>query len=184
MTQPAYLFNKLVSFLLLTFLLLLILFISSPVAALPHDRQQPLKVEAQQMQWNNQQQLATYKGEVELQQGELLLQAEQLDIKRNAQGQLEQAIASKPKGQAYMRDLPDAKQPAVEAWGETIHYLPIKHLIILTGKAKLTRGKDSFAGHKLTYNLITQDIQAEQKNTQDSRVEVILTPPPPREIND
>ncbi|NLW04040.1 MAG: lipopolysaccharide transport periplasmic protein LptA [Pseudomonadaceae bacterium] len=184
MTQPAYLFNKLAPFLLLTFLLLILFFISSPVAALPEDRQQPLKVEAQQMQWNNQQQLATYKGEVELQQGELRLKAAQLAIKRNPAGELEQAIASQPQGQAYMRDLPDATQPEIEAWGETIDYLPAKNLIILTGQAKLTQGKDSFAGHKLTYNLATQDIQAEQKSTTDARVEVILTPAPQGQRND
>lgn len=157
-------------------LLVALTFITSQAFALPEDRELPMQVQAQRMQWNNQKQLATYHGNVEVHQGELLLKSVQLKIQRTATGELQQAIATSPKGQAYMRDLPDAAEPEVKAWGEVIDYLPAKNLVILTGKAKLIQGEDSFTGHKLTYNLITQDIQAEQKSSSDSRVEVILTP--------
>lgn len=162
----------------LALLLLPLLLISSQANALPEDRELPLQVQAQRMQWNNQEQQATYQGQVEVHQGELIIQSAHLKILRNTQGELKQAVASTPKGRAYMRDLPDPAKPEVEAWGETIDYLPEKNQVILTGQAKLVQGSDSFTGHKLTYNLVSQDIQAEQKAKNDARVEVILTPAP------
>lgn len=179
MTRPVSFFKT-----RLALALLLLVFISHQAVALPEDRELPLSVAAQQMQWNNQAQRATYQGQVELHQGELLLKSAQLEIQRNAAGELEQAIATQPKGQAYLRDLPDAAKPEVEAWGESIDYLPSKNLVILTGKAHLTQGNDSFTGHKLTYNLVTQDIQAEQKSSSDARVEIILTPATSGKKND
>lgn len=151
--------------------------LNSPLAlALPEDRQLPIQVTAHSMSWNNQQQLAKYQGEVTVNQGQLRLEASQLHIQRTAQGELQQILASTPKGQAYMRDLPTAQKPEVEAWGETIDYLPLDNLVILTGTAKLIQGADTFSGHKLTYNLVTQDIQAEQPASGTSKVEVILAP--------
>lgn len=165
MIKPAYLF-----------LLLPLVFISTQTLALPEDRKQPLQVQAQSMQWSNEQQQATYQGDVEVRQGELIIKSTQLTLVRNTNGELQKALATSPNNKAYMRDLPNSVKPEVEAWAETIDYLPAKNLVILTGQARLTQGADSFNGHKLTYNLSSQDIQAEQKNTQDSRVEVILTP--------
>lgn len=171
MTKSIYATSKLTLLILLTFV-----FIVTKANALPEDRELPLKVEARTMQWNNQQQQATYQGDVEVHQGELVIEATRLKILRTTTGELKQAIATTPKGQAYMRDLPNSADPEIEAWGEIIDYLPSKDLVILTGQARLIQGTDSFTGHKLTYNLITQDIQAEQKSATDSRVEVILTP--------
>ncbi len=169
--KSAYLINKLTLCLFIT-----TFFISSQALAVPEDRELPMQVQANRMQWDNQQQQATYQGNVEVHQGELVIKSASLKIVRSSTGELKQAIASTPKGQAYMRDLPDPIEPEVEAWGETIDYLPAQNLVILTGKARLIQGTDSFTGHKLTYNLISQDIQGEQKNSSDSRVEVILTP--------
>jgi len=174
MIKPAYQPSRFTSFLLLA-----LAFIVTEAKALPEDRELPIQVKAQSMQWNNQQQQATYQGEVEVHQGELVIEAASLKILRSsATGELKQAVATTPQGQAYMRDLPDPVKPEVEAWGEVINYLPSQDLVILTGKARLVQGTDSFTGHKLTYNLITQDIQAEHKSASDSRVEVILTPAP------
>lgn len=155
---------------------MLLILTSAAVYALPEDRDQPIQVKAQNMQWNNQQQLAVYQGQVEVVQGQLLLQSDLLNLQRTATGELKQAVATNKQGLAYMRDLPDAAKPEVEAWGEKLDYQPINNLIIITGQAKLVQGADKFTGHKLTYNLITQDIQAEQANKDDARVEVILTP--------
>jgi len=173
MTKPAYQPSKLAFFLLLA-----LAFIVTEAKALPADRELPLQVKAQTMRWNNQAQQATYQGDVEVHQGELLIEAANLKILRTTTGELKQAVATTPQGQAYMRDLPDPIKPEVEAWGEVIDYLPSQDLVILTGKARLIQGTDSFTSHKLVYNLVTQDIQAEQKPSSDTRVEVILTPAP------
>lgn len=147
--------------------------------ALEEDRQLAIEVNAEQMSWNNKQQLASYLGQVEATQGELLLKSDLLKIMRNNQGELKQALASNNKGLAYMRDLPQLEEPEVEAWAEEINFLAEENLVILTGKARLIQGTNSFTGHKLTYNLVTQDMQASQKaNTanQQERVKAIFTP--------
>lgn len=156
--------------------LLLLLAYSPLTMALPEDREKPVQVQSQRMQWNNQQQQATYTGQVEIVQGELLIKAEHLQLRRGEDGALERATASSPGTLAYMRDLPRADEPEVEAWAETIDYRPAEERIVLTGNARLIQGQDSFRGHRLTYNLISQDIQAEQAESDSGRVEVILTP--------
>lgn len=155
------------------------LFVSISSLALEEDRQLAIEVAAQQMSWDNQQQQATYTGDVEASQGELLILAEQLLVTLNEEGELKQAIATNQQDLAYMRDLPQPDEPEIEAWGQTIHFLAEQDLVVITGQAKLVQGKDRFTGHKLTYNLVTQAINAEQEannNNPKDRVKVIFTP--------
>jgi len=153
-----------------------LLLLSSSLQALPEDRDKPVQVTAQRMEWNNERQVGIYRGEVEANQGELRLESETLTLYRGPQGQLTQALAEASEGLAYMRDLPNLDEPEVEAWAETIDYHPAEEKIILTGQARLVQGEDSFRGHRLTYHLTTQDLVAEQAESEDSRIEVILTP--------
>lgn len=158
------------------FVCLMLLSFSPAALTLPEDREKPVQINAQRMEWNNQQQLATYTGQVEVVQGELVLKSEQLQIQRGEQGELTRAKAQSPGQRAYMRDLPDSNEPPVEAWAETIDYRPAAEQVILTGNAHLAQGQDSFRGHRLVYNLTTRDIRAEQATSDAPRVEVILTP--------
>lgn len=156
--------------------LFLILSCNTLAWALPEDREKPIQIQSQRMAWDNQQQKATYSGQVEIIQGQLLLQSEQLRLERNADGSLRQASASSPGNQAYMSDLPKADAAKVEAWAETIDYLPEEEKVVLTGNARLVQGNDSFRGHRLTYHLTSQNVEAEQNGSDSSRVEVIFTP--------
>jgi len=156
--------------------LLSLLLISFHLHALPEDRDQPVQVSAERMEWHNQRQTGIYLGEVEASQGELRLESESLTLFRGPDGQLIQALAESSDGLAYMRDLPSLDEPQVEAWAHSIDYHPAEEKIILTGQAKLIQGNDSFRGHRLTYFLTSQDLTAEQAEDKDSRIEVILTP--------
>lgn len=156
--------------------LFLVLGCSTLAWALPEDREKPIQVQAQRMVWDNQQQQATYSGQVEVIQGQLLLQSEHLQLNRNADGSLRQASATSPGGEAYMSDLPKPDAEKVEAWAETIDYLPEEERVVLTGNARLLQGSDSFRGHRLTYHLTNQNVQAEQSGSDSPRVEVIFTP--------
>lgn len=152
--------------------------LASHALALPEDREAPIRVQAQQMEWQQHIQTATYRGTVEVTQGELKIEASTLRLIRGPQGELEQAIAEGQTPLAYMRDQPQLDQPIVEAWAEVIDYHPAAETITLTGRARLIQGEDSFQGHRLIYHLTTQDLQAEQppESSSDSRVEIILTP--------
>ncbi|WP_114418521.1 lipopolysaccharide transport periplasmic protein LptA [Marinospirillum perlucidum] len=152
---------------------------SSGLLALPEDRNLPIKVTAARMEWDNQSQQGVYQGGVEASQGELLLTAERVTLYRSEDGSLSQAIAETPDGRAYMRDLPDPNKPQVEAWARQVDYHPGEEKVVLTGQARLQQGEDIFQGHRLTYYLTTQDLVAEQAESESEnppRVEVILTP--------
>jgi|AntRauTorcE11897_2_1112592.scaffolds.fasta_scaffold00957_9 lipopolysaccharide export system protein LptA len=153
-----------------------LLFLSSSLQALPEDRDKPVQVSAQRMEWHNERQVGIYQGEVEASQGELRLAATTLTLYRAPQGQLDRLLAEGTEERAYMRDRPNQDQPEVEAWAESIDYYPAEEKIILTGQAHLRQGEDNFRGHRLTYHLTTQDLVAEQAESEDSRIEVILTP--------
>ena len=144
--------------------------------ALPEDREKPIRVHAERMQWLNEQQQGVYQGEVVATQGELRLEADQLTLFRSEAGTLSRLLAENQQGLAYMRDLPEAGQPEVEARAERIDYNPAEETLILTGQAHLSRGEDSFRGHQLTYHLTSQNLQAERATTDDQRIEVILSP--------
>ncbi|ODC02670.1 lipopolysaccharide transport periplasmic protein LptA [Terasakiispira papahanaumokuakeensis] len=143
--------------------------------ALPADRQAPIEVQADNMTWTQNNQTAIYQGSVDIQQGELHLTSEQLTLTRNSQGKLDTLEATGDKPLAYFRDLPSPNKPPVEAWANIIHYDTAAGLIRLEGNARLTQGEDTIEGHKLTYDLSTQDIRAEQGQAQE-RVKIILTP--------
>lgn len=143
--------------------------------ALPADRQAPIEVQADKMTWTQNNQTARYQGNVDIQQGELHLTSEQLTLTRNAQGKLDTLEATGEDALAYFRDLPSPNKPPVEAWANTIHYDTAAGRIRLEGNARLTQGEDTIEGHKLTYDLSTQDIKAEQGQAQE-RVKIILTP--------
>lgn len=155
---------------------LLASFLAVPALALPEDRDKPVQVNAQRMEWHNQRQQGVYQGEVIATQGELRLEAATLTLFRGPEGELTRALAEAGDSLAYMRDLPELDEPEVEAWAESIDYHPAEDKIILTGQARLVQGEDSFRGHRLTYHLTTQDLEAEQAETGESRIEVILTP--------
>ncbi|SFC03907.1 lipopolysaccharide export system protein LptA [Marinospirillum celere] len=156
--------------------LLLITLMSPATFALPEDREKPVQVNAQRMEWHNQRQQGVYSGDVVATQGELRLEAATLTLYRGTNGELTRALAEAGGELAYMRDLPNLDEPEVEAWAESIDYHPAEDKIILIGQARLVQGEDSFRGHRLTYNLTTQDLEAEQAETGESRIEVILTP--------
>ena len=160
----------------LRFVLVGALCVSHSVFALPEDRDKPVQVNANQMEWQQQQQQGIYRGEVVATQGELRLESDRLTLFRGEDGQLSRALAEADQGLAYMRDLPELGQPQVEAWAERIDYHPADELLILTGQAHLRQGEDSFRGHRLVYHLTTQDLEAEQDAGGESRIEVILTP--------
>lgn len=143
--------------------------------ALPADRQAPIEVQADKMTWTQNNQTAIYQGSVDIQQGELHLTSERLTLTRNAQGKLDTLEATGEAPLAYFRDLPSPDKPPFKAWANMIHYDTAAGLIRLEGNARLTQGKDTIEGHKLTYDLSTQDIRAEQGQAQD-RVKIILTP--------
>ncbi|MDR9467346.1 lipopolysaccharide transport periplasmic protein LptA [Marinospirillum sp.] len=156
--------------------LLALLFLSNSLQALPEDRDKPVQVSAQRMEWHNERQVGVYQGDVEASQGELRLEATTLTLYRAPQGQLDRLLAEGSEDLAYMRDRPDLEQPQVEAWAESIDYHPAEEKVILSGQAHLRQGEDNFRGHRLTYHLTTQDLVAEQAESEDSKIEVILTP--------
>ncbi len=155
--------------------------LSLPLQALPEDREQPVRVESRQMQWNNQAQKARYSGDVIATQGELRIESEVMTLERNPQGELSRALAEASSSDqlAYFRDLPSLDQAQIEGWAETIDYHPAEDRLILTGQARLIQGEDLIQGHQLIYHLTSQDIEAQQADTPDApRVEMIFTPQP------
>lgn len=155
---------------------LLFWLISSSLYALPEDRDKPVKISAETLEWHNERQVGIYQGRVEASQGELQLESNRLTLYRGPEGQLARAVAEGSDQLAYMRDLPSLNEPQIEAWAETMDYQLEQGKIVLTGQALLIQGDDRFQGHRLTYNLNSQDLTAEKAEGEDSRIEVILTP--------
>jgi lipopolysaccharide export system protein LptA len=116
-----------------------------------------------------------YTGHVELIQGTTNLQANKAVTLGNEKNQLVLAIASGVKGkQAHYWTMTDPKKPPLHAYADTIRYYPIRHLIKLTGNARVEQGNDSFAAAEITYDIENHHVLS--NGTGKKRITIIYHP--------
>lgn len=127
--------------------------------ALPADREQPIQLSADAGTYDEKSGTMTYRGNVVVIQGHLRIQADLLQITRDAEGNLARATATgKP---ARFQDLPDEKRGLVQGEAEEVVYEPRDGRVQLTRKAKLKQDTSSFQGASIRYDLNKRQIDAE-----------------------
>ncbi len=151
---------------------LLLLSLTGAALALPTDRDQPIKVSADNASFDEKTGLAVYRGRVVVRQGTLELTADEVTLTVGKDGAVQKTVA-KGKPARYQQQ-PDEKRGLVTAEASTIEYDARNEKITLAGNAKLKQDSSSFSGANISYSIRGQQIDA--KGDGNSRVELVFPP--------
>ena len=152
-------------------LLLLLLLASGPLHALKSDRQEPLDVKADATDGTLGDGLATLKGNVEINQGTLMISADVANV-------------SKSEGRVTLIELtgnPVHLQQEIENEGlvtaeaARIEYEVASGLVTLTGKADVVHPQYQISGEKLVYDMNIQHFQG-SGGEENGRIQIRLDP--------
>lgn len=160
-------------------LLLTALLGSSQAWALPTDRQQPIRVQANSVELDDRRGVAVYRGDVIITQGSLKITGDTITVTQDNSGELDVFTAvGKP---AYYEQQPDVGKSTVQAYGRTIQYFASNQRIILLDEARIVQQGNSFEGEKIVYDTQRQIINAgraeqEQISSPRPRIDMVIQP--------
>jgi len=140
---------------------------------LPDDRQQPVTIEADQANMNDQKGISVYRGSVMLAQGSMVLKCEVLTAYHApATRALIKAVAEG--APVRFRQRPDANREEIIATAPRMEYVVDKQMVYLLDHAEVTQGRNVFRGRRIEYNI--SDNQVHAAGGAKERVQVILFP--------
>lgn len=133
----------------------------------------PIQIEADRMELDQQKGISLYQGDVRLQRGNTLLQAERVEL-HSRDGKVNRAIADGTPVHLEMQDPQSGQITRGEA--SHVEYRLDEGLLELQGTAQLWRDGDHFSGERLLYNDHKQQVSAFGNDKKNGRVQVILQP--------
>ncbi|MEM5536488.1 lipopolysaccharide transport periplasmic protein LptA [Neptuniibacter pectenicola] len=158
--------------------IVILAFAVSNAHALPDDQNQPIYITADTAKIDDTTGITTYKGNVIIKQGSLLIEAAHVDMYRNDDG-VEKLIA---KGSlAHFRQQPNIGDPYSDAWGKHLLYHVENQKLTITDKAKVIQAQDTFTGNKIVYDLDKSIVNAFGGTNTDAsgtpgRVNMVIQP--------
>lgn len=129
--------------------LLGLLALALPAGAEQADRQKPIRYSANSLDGNEAEQSVLLSGKVEIVQGTIVLRADRVVLKQQADGSYNVSATGKP---VFFRQKMDNSEEYVDAQAQRIEYLGSKDLVELYDQGWIKRGKDELHGNFLTYN--------------------------------
>ena len=147
--------------------------------ALPSDRDQPIRVQADSAELDDKQGVAVYRGDVVITQGTLKITGDTVTITQNAQGDIDVFTSvGKP---AYYEQKPAEDKQIVKAYGLTIQYFAANERIVLIDQAKVVQEGNTFEGEKIVYDTRRQIVNAGRAtgtnvSTPRPRIDMVIQP--------
>ncbi len=151
-----------------TIVCLFLLTLTSVVAA----ASEPIDIEADQAEFDERNGTSFFLGDVRLQRGTLSITADKITLYR-VNKRLERTVAEGHPAR-YSQKTPQGGEMRAEA--EKIEYFAGKEELHMTGKARLWHDKNSFSGERIIYNIRTDKVQADSKQSGKQRVHAIIYP--------
>ena len=152
---------------------------SAAAWALPTDREQPIRVQADSAELDDKQGVAVYRGNVVITQGTLKITGDTVTITQDANGDIEVFTSvGKP---AYYEQQPAVDKQIVKAYGLTIQYFAANERIILLDQAKVVQEGNTFEGEKIVYDTQRQIVNAGRAtganvSTPRPRIDMVIQP--------
>ncbi|MCP5424588.1 MAG: lipopolysaccharide transport periplasmic protein LptA [Gammaproteobacteria bacterium] len=152
-------------------LLCWLLLLSIDVWALPDDRQQPIRLEADSGELDQKTGISVYRGNVVISQGSMRMEAATATIYFK-DGRFERMEAvGKP---VQLRYKPSVDKPEIQGYGQRVEYNASTARVVMTINAKVIQGKDSFTGDRIEYDLTKDQVKA--NSDKGKRIEFIIQP--------
>ena len=137
-------------------IIFLCLLLSPLCFAMTSGNKDPISIQSDTLELNQQQGVATYFGKVLLKQSGKELTADKMIIYRNAQGKLEKILAfGKP-----AKYVGTEKEELLFGEANKITFLSHSQEMILEDQAKITQKRDSFTAPYINYNLQSKIIHS------------------------
>lgn len=148
------------------------------VQALPSDREQPIRVQADSAELDDRQGVAVYRGDVVVTQGTTILKGDTVTLKQDANGDIE--IVTSVGRPAYYEQKPAVDKEVTKAYGITIQYFVSQNRVILVDRAKVIQEGNTFEGEKIVYDTQRQIVNAGRAGTRvttpRARIDMVIQP--------
>ncbi len=152
----------------------LLLCASLPAWPLPEDRNQPIHIESDRLEIDENRHQSSYSGHVRMQQGSLSIEADRILFIFDANNDL---IRLEIDGQpARFEQTGDQGQP-LRGQALRIIYRNREALLELTGQARLENGRDLIESERIHYNMDNNALEAgAPESTENGRVRMVIQP--------
>lgn len=155
----------------LKFLLLLWFLLPALAWALPDDRRQPIRLEADSAELDQKTGISIYQGNVVISQGSMRMVADTATIYFK-DGRFERIEAvGKP---VDLRYKPSVDKPEIQGTGQRVVYNAVTAKVVMTQNAKIVQGQDSFTGDRIEYDLEKDQVKA--NSDKGKRIQFIIQP--------
>ena len=151
-----------------------VLIFSLSLSALPSDSYEPIYIESDSAERNEKTGLTQYVGNVNISQGSMLIDADQVTI--YYEGSAVSRILCKGNLASYQQA--DQSGDRVTARAETIEYIPSKKLINLKTNASLSNRGTQIKGDTINYDLNNETWKAKGDNqSTQKRIQLVIPAP-------
>lgn len=150
---------------------ILLLTLPSLVFALKTDKDQPIYVEADSVDIDDRNGISTYKGNVELTQGSIVLKADKITVTQ--QTNQTDRIEALGNPVTFKQDT-EGDKGAIKGQAKKTEYFANSELINMTGDAVLIQGKDTFKSDRIIYDRARAIVKAGASAQGKERVRVTI----------
>ncbi len=145
---------------------------TGPAAALPEDRDQPIRIEADEALRDEKQGFTRYEGNVKMDQGSLHIEADRITVFHD-QREAHRIIAEG--NPASLQQQPEPDKGLVKARARVIEYFKSEDRIRLSENANIEQEGSIVTGDSIDYYIAEQLVRADSdKSREDSRVQVVI----------
>ena len=142
------------------------------VTALPEDRDQPIRIEADEALRDEKQGFTRYKGNVKVGQGTLYIEADEVTVYHIDQEADKIVARGKP---ARLQQQPEPEKGLVKARAEIIEYYKNDDRVQLLDNASIEQDGSTVTGDSIEYFISEQRVRADSDRSRDgSRVQVVI----------
>ena len=141
--------------------------------ALSSDKDQPIELEADGVELDEGRGISIYRGDVELNQGTMRLNADQLTVTHAGTRPTKIVAEGRP---VRFRQLPDDSKQFVYGRAQRAEYGIDSEELVLIGNARLEQGDDSFQSDRIVYDRINARIKAGAAAEGKERVKITISP--------
>jgi len=151
----------------------LLAFVSLPteLSALSNDREQPIFIQADQVEIDKLKGFSRYQGNVKFVQGSMVIRGG-IVMLYHKDGTIDKVII---RGQpASFQQMPDKGDVTIISRANKMEYFAKQSRLFLFDSAKVSQGNNSFAGEKIEYDIVKGTVVANKGSSDNGRIHAII----------
>ena len=152
-------------------LLMALVCLPNTVHALASDREQPIFIEAGQVEIDKLKGFSRYQGNVKFVQGSLIIRGGTILLYQK-DGEINKVIIH---GQpASFQQMPDEGGITIVSQANKMEYIAKQARLFLFNSAKVSQGNNSFSGEKIEYDIVLGTVVANKNSSGNNRIHAII----------